>query len=334
MSDEMERKEAIRLFEENNELEIADYHSDRRACRVNKKIHDQYIGNDIFESNVQFWLDNFEEQETLLRLLANYTYVPELMYGGYLDDLTDDVAARCKEGKAILADTCFITFPSSKGIKSGGDVIRSLLPVGHLESIGKDQLIADAGKNLNYIKNAKCIVFIDDMVGSGETARKNVTRVLDKLGSLENKKIFLAVMFAETSSIERLKAEFQSQGYPVEVFAHRYCQKCMSEGYIFSREEIGEKEGMLREYEERIAGQKVNQGNSCAMGFRNSQLLLSFFYNTPNNTLCMFWSAAGGNAPPFARTSRQRPKIDEIKGIRERRKRNAYEMAKLARTNE
>lgn len=330
----MERKEAIGLFEKNNDLEIADYHSDRRACRVNKKSHDQYIGNDIFEDNIQFWLDNFEEQETLLRLLANYTYVPELMYGGYLDDLMDDVAARCKEGKDILADTCFITFPSSKGVKSGGDVIRSLLPLGYLESIEKDQLIADIGKSLNRIKKAKCLVFIDDIIGSGETAKKNITKVLDKLGSLEDKKVFLAVMFAENGSIESLKETFQSKGYPIEVFAHKYCKKCMSEGYIFSQEEIGEKERMLREYEERIAGGKVNQGNSCAMGFQNSQLLISFFYNTPNNTLCMFWRAAEGNAPPFMRTSYRRPKIDEIKGIRERRKRNAYEMAKLARTNE
>lgn len=84
--------------------------------------------------------------------------------------------------------------------------------------------------------------------------------------------------------------------------------------------------------EEEVAGKKVGEKKSYALGFENSQLLLSFFYNTPNNTLCIFWKPTKINFPLFTRSSFRRPSIEEIKLNRAIKRKNAYEMAKIDRT--
>lgn len=325
----METAQAIQLFEKKNNIKIQDYHSNKRECRVNRYYHDQYIGQDIFESNINLWLDNFEEKEPLLQLLAKYTYVPQLVYGENLDNLLDNIIQRCGGNSEILKNTYFITFSSSKGIKSGGDIIRSELPLGHLDEIDKKHLISDVEKNLamsNALKKAEYIVFIDDVVGSGRTAKKNITSTLKSLGHAKNRKIFLAIMYGEESVVAQLKEDLKSYG--IEIICLYTCKKCMAEGVVFDKKELANKMKIVSSYEEVIAEKKVDEEGSNAMGFGNSQLLLSFYYNTPNNTLCMFWKPTKVNYPPFLRTSFTRPKIDDLKRYRENKRRNAYEMAK------
>lgn len=332
----MKREEAIRLFEQKNQIEIQDYHSNRRECRSNNLYHDQYIGQDIFEDTIDFWLGNFEEKELLLQLLSNYIYVPQLAYGENLDNLLDLIIESCGGKNDILKDIYFITFPSSKGVKSGGDIIRSELPLGHLDEIDKKHLISDVEKNLTInkgakdtLKKARYLVFIDDVVGSGKTAKKNILATLKSLGHREGRKVFLAIMYAEECAVAQLKTELQD--YDIKIIVLNICKKCMTEGVVFSKEQLADKGKIIQRYEEEIAGEKVGMPDSAAMGFNNSQLLLSFYYNTPNNTLCMFWKPTKENYPPFLRTSFKRPRIDDLKKNRENRRNNAYEMAKEAR---
>lgn len=328
----METAQAIQLFEKNNNIKIQDYHSNRRECIANKYYLDQYIGQDIFENNINFWLDNFEEKEPLLQLLAKYIYVPQLVYGENLDSLLDCIIQKCGGDSEILKNIYFITFPSSKGVKSGGDILRSELPLGHLAEIDKNHLISNVKKNLTTnsdLKKAKYLVFIDDVIGSGRTARKNIVSILKILGNVEGRKIFFVIMYGEENAVAQLKEDLKSYG--IEIICKHTCKKCMAEGVVFNKEELADKKKIVLDYEEVIAKKKVGEKDSNAMGFGNSQLLLSFYYNTPNNTLCMFWKPTEENYPPFLRTSFTRPKIDDMKRYRENKRRNAYEMAKKAR---
>ena len=60
------------------------------------------------------------------------------------------------------------------------------------------------------------------------------------------------------------------------------------------------------------------------MGFGKCKILLSFFYNTPNNTLCSFWKCTDKNIPPFPRDKDRRPTLDIIRKRKKRNTDNAY----------
>ena len=66
--------EAIQLFEQNNAISIKDFNSNRLQCLKNKQFLDQYIGEDIFEKNIECWLDNFKEKDVFLKLLPIYLF--------------------------------------------------------------------------------------------------------------------------------------------------------------------------------------------------------------------------------------------------------------------
>lgn len=118
--------------------------------------------------------------------------------------------------------------------------------------------------------------------------------------------------------------------YKVKLLVDHECRKCFSENYIFAENET-ESKNIIMETEEKIAGKKVGEDQSYALGYENSQLLLSFFYNTPNNTLCMFWKPTETNFPLFVRNSFHRPSLADIKRNREIKRKNAYAMAKEER---
>jgi len=329
------KEKAMKMFEEKNKIKIIDFGSDRRVCTNTGLKFDQYIGYDNFDKNINAWLDDFEEEEkeVILKLLANYTYVPESIYGGYLDDLLDQIILKCNMDEAILNSTYFITFPSSKGVKSGGDIIRAELPLGHLDTISKDQLISNVEMNIKNIKSsAKCIVFIDDIVGTGKTAMKNVEKGLKDLGEIKNVKVILAAMYAQEDVISNIKEQLKEKKHNIEFVLLNKCEKCMKEQYIFDAEELKSNYPIISKYEEKVAGKKIGIKGSNAMGYENAQFLLSFYYNTPNNTLCIFWKPTETNYPPFLRTSFKRPNIDDIVKNRKNRKENAYEARKLFRT--
>ena len=329
----MNINEAIQLFEQNNAISVKDFNSNRLQCLENKQFLDQYIGEDVFEKNIECWLDNFKEKDVFLQLLSNYIYVPEMIYGMQLDAILSRIEDKCNMGYKILEETYFITFPSKRGIKSGGDIIRALLPIGNLDCVKKEQLIVEVEKNKNSISKAKCIVFIDDVIGSGKTAKENIYNFfkMDDI-DLNGKKFFLVAMYAEETVKRELEKEFNDFEYELEIIVLYECKKCLNEDYIFSKAEMEVSKSVIIKAEEEVAEKKVGEKKSYALGFENSQLLLSFFYNTPNNTLCVFWKPTPKNFPLFTRTSFHRPSIDEIKHNRAIKRKNAYEMAKISRT--
>lgn len=329
----MTKEEAIEKFQHNNNLLITEYNSDRRTCRNEGKKQDPYIGEDIFGKNLDMWLSNFdvESQKDLLKLLENYTYISKDQYGIYLDEIVDCIIENNDGDQSVLNHTYFITFPSSKGIRSGGDVIRAELPLGYMGEITKNQIIVKVDSNIKLIeKNAKIIVFIDDIIGSGKTAYKNIMNCLEQFDvKKNNKKIYLATMFAKKEIIESKIELLKQDHYEVIPILINECKSCLEKGYIFSDDEFDESYQKITVIEEEIAGKKLNDVGSYALGFEKSEMIISFYYNTPNNTLCMFWKPTKCNYPLFLRTSFRRPNVDIIKKNRENRKKNSYEAKRI-----
>ena len=66
------------------------------------------------------------------------------------------------------------------------------------------------------------------------------------------------------------------------------------------------------------------------MGYRNGALGISFYYNTPNNTLSSFWLKTKTNIPPFHREEKHIEAIlDDLKKAKKKTDRSKYEAKRI-----
>lgn len=83
----------------------------------------------------------------------------------------------------------------------------------------------------------------------------------------------------------------------------------------------------MEPYEKLIGEFMIQPGKSYFMGFAQCRLLLSFYYNTPNNTLSTFWRKGVEMEPPFCRDGNQpsRPALEELKNKKRQMAMQAYD---------
>ncbi|WP_281203008.1 phosphoribosyltransferase-like protein [Cytobacillus kochii] len=129
--------------------------------------------------------------------------------------------------------------------------------------------------------NIQNVIFIDDIIGSGKTVETFFKRNKKKLLKV-NCFIFCIELLEEGKS--HLEEFFEENDFKCEIVCHNLHKKVFSEDHIF-RENFKENEMLLRDFERGLWRKKSKN----ILGYENSQAIVSFFRNTPNNTLSSFW---------------------------------------------
>lgn len=146
----------------------------------------------------------------------------------------------------------------------------------------------------------KRYVFLDDICGSGETAIKYSNRVITELLRADpNAKISYCCLFGTKAGLEKVRREsaFSQHVHAVHELDRTY--RCLDQDSRYFN--VDEYPSIKKELACRLArtyGEKVNV--ATATGFGDSQLLLGFHHNTPDNTLGIIWqdsAAHKGSAP-------------------------------------
>lgn len=329
----IEVKEALSAFESYNNIKLDNYVSDEYIYNPNEGplFLDNYIGKDIFEKHITEWLEFFkdEDKHIFLELLAHYRYytkeqyknIMKSFYQKILEKLTTD-----NDKNSVL----FITFSSKKGRASGGDHVRATLEETLIGKFPKDHIISDTDKvEQNIFDDIEYVVFIDDIVGSGATLYNSIKDVCEKF-ELYNKlniKIFIAMVYANEKKIQQKKTQLQEKGIVVtELFVHESTGKCFGNERVFNKYMESKYQNIVKMYEEIIEENKLQNDTefNSVLGFQNGQLLVSFYYNTPNNTLSVFWRPSKVSEPLFIRNKYIRPSIDDIRKNKKHYEKNGY----------
>jgi len=139
-------------------------------------------------------------------------------------------------------------------------------------------------------------IFIDDLIGSGSQATKSLKEIVLKIKSINSEiHIKYLVLFAhqkglkkisEETEIDQVKAVFELDD------SFRCFNKEKSRYFVNYQEDFDQNfaKKFCRDY-----GKKLYPGNP--LGYKNGQLLLGFYHNTPNHTLPIFWSEGKDNFP-------------------------------------
>ncbi len=324
--------DVINEFYTYNSIKPDDYISDSKLAKINRKDIDKFIGKDVFKLNIKNWINSFEEKEKIyfLKLLSKYKYVDCREYQYILCDLVDTLDEYLKIKGYNLSQVVFVTVESN--VKSGGDNIRAVLQVSNMNKINKNQIIAAISKIENEeIDNAKVIVFIDDIIGTGITTYTNIKKVCERFEcvNIKDKELLVACLYARKKAIKHVEKSCKKIGINVSVIYYNKLNQCFENDYIFSSKEMEYAKNVICKYEKRINEDPKVKDKDYYLGFSKSKLLITFTYETPNNTLCSFWKYSNQSAPLFPRQSQERPSIDQLKKKKAISFNNAYEAGKV-----
>ena len=188
----------------------------------------------------------------------------------------------------ILDSTCFLAMGNDS--ESGANVLYYFRQINKLS-----RSVFDKNLDVEY----ENLVFVDDVSVSGAQALQYIPSVQQ---AVKHQKSYYLAFLASREATDELKH------ISVEVICCNYLtdrERCFSkDSYVFSTEAkqqfIPITAKMCEYY-----GKKITKGHVEAegypLGFDQGQCLFCFFYNTPDNTLPIFWCNGHGWKPLFTR---------------------------------
>lgn len=247
---------------------------------------------DFSKDDIEDWLSNFKgdvfdvayERQIALWLLSNYVYynmdeVKHLCKTLFRDFIHYMLINEKKEQdienslKDILNESIF--YPLGAAGESGAYIMYYFRQVNKLHK----EMIIQSDK----LPNIKNKIFVDDVTISGKQAEKYLKEYIDV-----DKKIFLLTLISTYESIELLEKK------NIKVIS---CIILDERSKCFSK-----KSDMFNGYENKLDDCKkfaIEYGGKSLilhdvkmppLGYKDGEYTFGFFYNTPDNTLPIFWA--------------------------------------------
>lgn len=254
------------------------------------------------------WIKNFndEEKSVLCNLLKKFSYYTYNNICSIIKELSDET----KEKFTVCNDNSVISVIRKKDGKLGSSSEYMLL----------HRLVSGLSKNIYYdsldgIKenewlNIKNVIFVDDCSGTGKTFVEFL-KVQKK--TFSNKRIILIVIEMMEESQNYIKNYAVKSGISIEIIAHDV------KGKAFENEKDPERDVFIElSKKQRIVGSYIR-------GYKETEAIMAFYNNTPNNTLGLFWFPTERNIPIFPRELDERPGWKQISNGKQGRTRQQYE---------
>lgn len=244
-------------------------------------------------NNYNKWIGQMPENMTyiLAELLKHFDYYSHEMVNKYLVDLY----AKLKENDSLNDDNMIYTVLANQGGRycSSYDYISEYRILNNVSKYiiypNLEELIRTG--SIECISN---IILLDDFCGSGKTLIDFIKR---HINVLKDKNIYYMVIHAMEQGIRNIEEFAEQEGINVYVIYEKCTDKAFSMcTYIYDKKAEFEKES-------------INLGiqKNYVLGYDNTEALIAFYDNTPNNTLGIFWQDRRGHSSLFHRSKDKRP---------------------------
>ena len=161
--------------------------------------------------------------------------------------------------------------------------------------------------------NVKRYVFIDDLCGSGDQAKDYSSELVDRLLTLNpNAEVCYYALFATGKGFDVVRKETRFTKVEA-VYELDPSYRVFDAGSRFFADLPAYLTKDLFHKMAEYYGEMLFPDN--ALGWRDSQLLVGFHHNTPNNTLPIVWSGGSGGTP-WTPIFRRYPKIYDFSSLR------------------
>ncbi|MCD1158989.1 phosphoribosyltransferase [Peribacillus frigoritolerans] len=269
--------------------------------RIREIINDFIAFNNINPHYLQFdkklsnleekfirWISCIEEQDedVFLELFRKLKYYNRIEVINTLETLYKDFKLR----ETTFPNSVFLPVSSFGGIANGAisllDCFREAVQD---EAEVSKKRIAPQPRDFFHefdITTVQNLVLIDDVIGSGDTLINFLIRLeLNCPELIEGRKIYIFSLINLQKGIDNVLAFAKDNGLDLKFVNESVIEKAFSNQATFPTEKSSiEGKRIVRKYEKRISSNSI-----YVMGYKRSEALVSFFFNTPNNTLTTFW---------------------------------------------
>ena len=265
------------------------------------------------EDTINRWLSNFSG-DALGSAEAERNLALWLLSGFVFFNLSD-VRAFCSDLFERYIHTKLIEFVDEGRFqdKTIEEQINYILQSSVFLSLGND---SESGSNILYYfrqvnklkrevfdkdlnREYENLVFVDDVAISGIQALTYIPRMQQ---SMKYKSTYYLTFLASKDAIDALQY-ISTTTICCNCLAER--EKCFSlESYIFASKNMNKflhVAAKMCEYYGTIITQGHPEADGYPLGYDQSQSMFCFFYNTPDNTLPIFWCRGAGWNPLFTR---------------------------------
>lgn len=266
--------------------------------------------NIITDKQIEKWLQNFNgryfanienERRLALWLLAHFSFYTQNdvrvlcknLFNQYLHEKLRDYKGKdlTYALNEILSNTLFVGLGNDS--ESGNNI---------LYHFRQENQLAKGSFDLNLEKTYENLVYIDDVTISGSQA-------LDYINSrnLKARNTYVAMLIATKRAINILEGLPENPN-PIKtiscIILDERDQTFSTSAYVFSDKRIAKIKPIAQEFC-KIYGQIAVTGwdymESHPLGYKNGQYMIGFDYNTPDNTLPIFWGTGKDWNPLFTR---------------------------------
>lgn len=136
-------------------------------------------------------------------------------------------------------------------------------------------------------QNIDNVVIIDDCIGSGQTTRDFFERYRSRL---VGKKIYLILVHAVSEFANKLSDFAESNDYTLTIL----CANLKEKAFARNKDDEKKEKFITLSKNKKIPEDRI-------LGRDDVEALVSFYNNTPNNTLGIFWCETEKNVPLFRR---------------------------------
>lgn len=263
-------------------------------------------GNDSFckdfSEHLDNWLQQFSEDEKplMLILLKNFYYYTE-------ERLNAKVKALNEQFKTNYSDdyerTVFAGIEKDFGAGFSNLICNTYW--------SKNGLYDRFEPNLIYLLQCEqapeIISIIDDYSGTGGTFIKYLNKIININPKIKKSKIYFLVLHISEDALNNIQNFSKDTGIFTKcVYLHK-SDRAFKKDYIFS-----EIDAKLKK-EEYLNICENHNIQTLALGYREIAALVSFEYNTPNNTLGVFWNEVDDFLSLFFRHKKVRTDLDEMR---------------------
>lgn len=290
---------------------------------LRKTINTAWHINTIHEVGINKWLDNFKgdalckkdfereearelERRIALFLLCNFIYYNE---------------EEVKHLMKVMIEKFIHEYFLNHGlVEVNDDDIDSLIgkttfsPLGNQSESSSYMLylfrqINDLSKyDFEEKKEGNNIVFVDDFSITGSQAEWYIKRYLKEHPNTQQKKIYVLLMISTQEAIQKIKSiSAITDVLPCIIMDDS--SKVFSDTSIvfqgYSLELKKQARLICQHYGERILSEEDKKDGATAFGFGGGEYLIGAYYNTPNNTLPIFWSDENSWKPIFRRYNKK-----------------------------
>lgn len=258
-----------------------------------------WVLQNFTNNNISAWLENFageyfsreDEQRIALWLLSNYTYYGEkevahlcrMLYKKFIHAYAENHYLDKMGLLQKMKNFCYI--PLGSASESGGFIAYQF----RIQAkIGIDRFFYPTDST---DINGNVAIFIDDVTLSATQAKPFILEFIQKHAFDD---VYLLTLIASTEATIELE---QNGVKVISCVSLEEKNKCFSESSIIFHKfpELLEPIKNMCEY----YGKKISL--KYPLGYKDGQYLFGFYYNTPNNTLPIFWSHKDGWVPIFER---------------------------------